>query len=337
MEKNITVWALGGVGTKISHRLRKQAVVGDGITPTLEYVYIDTSDSEATLIPSSSDLDLVSNKSGLKGSGGDRGRNYEAANAQIPGIVSKRATPGNINFLIASTGAGSGSTLMYVTARQLIEQGEAVVCFVSNTTDSQTRTHNAVTSMTSMNNLAMKAGINIPAFIYDTVESSTFVENDEIMVGDILITAALLNETVVGVDDMDRRVALNPCMAGQQGIVEPGLKAATLFEGTQYEGSSPIISALTLVEPGQSDNIGTGAPLIFGGTLSKELKNMHLNNNDNSAISLLLNDTALSSWTEEMNSRLDSQIKSRSSAFRGDEIKVSDKTIVREIDDSFVC
>lgn len=336
MSDKITVWALGGVGCKVASRLRKHAIAGDGVVPGLEYIYIDTSESEVSYIPSSADLDLVTNTTGLKGSGGDRGHNYPACDEQVPGIVSNRHTPGNINFLIASTGAGSGSTLMYVVARELIEQGEAVVCFISNTTDAQTRTHNAIASMSTMDDLAHTMGVNLPAFIYDTTETPSFDHNDDRMVSDIERTAAMLCTSVVGVDDMDRRVALNPCASGHSEVVEPGLKALMFFTGETYDEHALIISALTLVDPGKSDNIGTNAPFIFGGVLSTEFKKAFFTKQDVSAISLLVSDTALNSWIDEMNSKLETQLKSRDRSYKRGRIEMSTKAKSRKLGSGFI-
>lgn len=337
MSDNITIWSLGGVGCKVTSRLRKHVNTSDGVIPGLEYVYLDTSDSEVSYIPASADLDLVTNTTGLKGSGGDRGHNYKACDEQVPGIVSSRHSPGNINFLIASTGAGSGSTLMYVVARELIDLGEAVVCFISNTTDAQTRTHNAIASMSTMDDLARTSGVNIPAFIYDTTETASFDHNDDRMVYDIERTAAMLNTDVVGVDDMDRRVALNPCASGHAEVGSPGLKALMFFTGEVYTDNALILSSLTLVEPGKSDNIGTNAPFIFGGVLSPNFKKAFFAKSEGAAISLLVSDTALNGWIDEVNQKLESQLKSRERSYKRGPISVTDKATTRKMGSGFIC
>ena len=325
MNNTIKVWALGGVAAKVVSRLRKTVITSDGITPTLDYSYIDTSTSEVRYIPSSDELHLVTSKTGLSGSGGKTGRSFEVASEQVPGIVASEMETNVINFLIASTGGGSGSMLMYLVAKELLDKGEAVVCFITNTTDTVSRCHNAVTIMTSINNLAEEKNVVIPAFIYDTTDSPDFTTSDAIMIDDICVTAAMLSDTVVGLDDMDRRTALNPCLGGHEDSVEPGVKAVSLYEGVVYEPKAPVVSALTLIDPGSSDNIGTGASFIFSGVLSPEFKQLHLKDKTPNALSLLMSDNAVSNWVGETNRKYEKLLSNRSSTFRGDKIAVTSK------------
>lgn len=334
MENLIQIWSLGGVATKICKRLRSTAITGDGVIPTFSYVYMDTSKSELAYIPNTQELNLIKSTDGLTGSGGNRGRNYASASEQVPAIVSKSLIDGTINFLVFSTGGGSGSTLAFVTLQALIEAGEPVMCFISNTTDTMSRSHNAVTALASIDQLAKRHNVVIPCFVYDTVDTKTFSENDALMVKDLILTAGILSKTVTGMDDMDRHTGLNPMLSGRESL-DAGVKALSLYEGNTYTSSSPTVSVISLVEPGTNDNIGTDAPLLFSGILSPEFKRTLLNNEETQAISLILSESALNTWVSEINEKLEMQKKKRDTRFKGKDIGVSEKVSTKTNDDGF--
>ena len=320
--QTINLWVLGGAAIKISSVLSAMEF-NNGSTPEVVFHFVDTSDTEARLVKNGCSLNIIKSTDSISGSGGNRGKNYEAICQQLPEIATKcltESSKSDINILLYSTGGGSGSTIAYVLSDILLSEGYSMIHFVSNTLNSLGRCSNASNHIASLDNLAIQHECNFPVSVYDTSLYTTFTVTDDKLRGDIVKTLYCLNEGDSGIDSSDRRVILNP-MLGVAETSNPGVLALTLCETYEYEAQGTPISVLTLVELGNTDDIGTGAPNIFGGILNESVKENVLPFGEKNALSLIASAGVLNTWSDEINEKALTLKKKSTTGYIGANIK----------------
>ena len=332
--QKIGLLILGGAAYKITAGLAKLDL-DPTVTPKLVPLYIDTASTETKYVLNGETPYVVDTGTGLTGSGGDRSHNLQAIKSQLPGIIANYLNDNpeiNIVKVLFSSGGGSGSTLAFVAIQQLIAEGKSIMCYISNTPNSLHRSINAVATLTSINNAAVKSNVVIPVQPYDTTIHDSFTEADTLLLQDLVCSATLLHADNIGVDDGDRRTMLNP-MLGVKDVAKPGVKFMNIFYGYNYKSTYPVLSTLTFCEEGTDDNIGTSAINVFSGVLNDGLKDTYAKDSD--AISLVVVEGKLNEWISGMNIVVDKFKKAASAAYVGKDIGITDSVNTVTDDDGF--
>jgi hypothetical protein len=302
-KQTVHIFGLGGTGIKITGRLSDYDV-SNKLMPAVTLDLFDTSDSESEF---SKDIGInfIKDDSGLSGSGGMRGENYGNISDQLPSmLLDIEQSPGDVNFLIFSSGGGSGSALAYVALEELLKEDKPVICFISNTPNNINRCNNASLTINSINNLAEDNDIVIPVFLYDTTEHPDFRTTDQLIVKDIIQTSLLLSGNVPGLDDKDRINFLNPVNVSDCG---PGVSALNIITGKVDKPVPNIVSALTVVRYGENDDIGTGADTVFSGILTDDLSELVSDSAEspvNELSMISVKDGTLTDWVANINDRI---------------------------------
>lgn len=325
---------LGGAAYKIISGMA-ELELDSTVTPKLVPLYVDTASTETKYVLDGETPNVINTGTGLSGSGGDRSHNLAAIKSQMPGIIATYINDNpdiNIVNVVFSSGGGSGSTLAFVAIQQLVAEGLSVICYVSNTPNSLHRSINAVATISSINNLAAKNNVVIPVMPYNTIMHDSFKDADTLLLQDLVCVASLLHADNIGVDDGDRKTALNP-MLGVKDVVKPGVKFMQIHFGYNYPATYPVLSTLTFCLEGTNDDIGTDAINIFSGVLNEGLKDTYLDNSD--AISLVIAEGRLNEWINDMNGIVDKYKKAASTAYVGEEIGITNSVSTTTDDDGF--
>ena len=302
MEKQqINVWALGGASLKMLDYLESRE---SDIEPTLNVTYIDTSRSEEALIRKGMSVKLIDTGDGLAGSGAVKKTHHAKFVTQVPPIVNS-VEPTDINFVVMSSSGASGSTIAYVVIEELLKEGKSVVLFTTCTPNALNRSKNTIKTLGSLDNLTKKYGVALPVSVFEGLDGYTSV--DKSASAAIQITSAMMSNTILGIDDTDRKHFLNPCaIPDNQDGLSPGLFEMKVHTGSKYDGEIGIAGCMTLVPYGDNDNIGTNAVTIYPGQLTTEFVETFLSGVTDGvdAISLLLNKSSIYQYTKTLNDNI---------------------------------
>jgi len=260
-----TAYFLGGTGTKIAYKMRSNGYLNKALKPYI----IDTSTSEAALIDNAEHL-LIRTEDDKEGSGSVRSINADAIAKNVPNLMAT-TEPSDINFVIFSASGGTGGTASYSVIKDLLEKDKSVLAFISIDYSNQRRAMNAMKTLVSLHRLALEFGVIIPIYIGSEPDLD---KQDEGTIQAIKMANVFLARGIVGIDDRDREVFLNPVLSGDEDI-SPGLVS---LHYAQEKGD--YASAIVLTKLGGPEGHASGTNTIFTGVLSDEVKKYFALEND---------------------------------------------------------
>jgi len=252
-----TAYFLGGAGTKIAYKLNDNGYLNKALKP---YV-LDTSTSEATLMPDAPHI-IIRTTDDKEGSGSIRSINADSIAENVPKVMAE-TEPSDINFVIFSASGGTGGTASYSVIKDLLEKNKSVLAFISIDHSNARRTMNAMKTLVSLHRLAVDYGVIIPIYIGDDPD---LAKQDETTIIMIKMVNVFLAKGIVGIDDRDREVFLNPLLGGDEDL-SPGLVS---IHYTGDEGD--YTSAIVLTKLGGSEGNAAGTNTIFTGVLNDLVK-----------------------------------------------------------------
>lgn len=158
----VRIYACGGLGMNIGHKLEQQRGKAEAGFAQLEPVYIDTSESNVRSSISKENCFILE---GLDGSGKIRKENAAAICEAVLPVLDK-FPPKVCNIVLCSAGGGTGSVAGPYLVSELLDRGETVVVITVGSTVSTTDIKNSLSTVKSFEGVAQtrKAGLPMTYF-----------------------------------------------------------------------------------------------------------------------------------------------------------------------------
>lgn len=227
-KRKLRVFACGGAGTNIGHKLeelRDQGLVGYA---DIEIAYIDTSRSNLHADISHKHVYLID---GLDGSGGIRSDFHVPIAERIKDIL-QNFKPGDANVVIGSLGGGSGSVIAPLMVSELLAREAPVVAFGIGDNSTRKRAENTLGTIKSYEAIAQQREAPVVMVYYQNGETRPRSQVDQDIKSDVSLLSALFSGEN---REMDSRDLFNWLRFSREKVTtfKPQLATLTIVHGSE--------------------------------------------------------------------------------------------------------
>lgn len=242
------VYGFGGLGVNLlSHWLAKEEPEQLSGYATIDAVAIDT--SRSNLLPNAKDKRFY-HVEGLEGGGKLRSLNVSAVLPEIKPFLSIHQ-PKDVNVLVASASGSSGSTLLPLSMKELIENDQLAIAILVLTDGSQIEAENSRKTIATLAHMSQQVG---KPFVVHFVKEDSRAKSDKKVQEMIADLALLFSNEHLELDRTDLKHFINYNKVTSAAPSLTALYCYTTNEPSQLEDNG----AISVAELQPSTDIPTG-------------------------------------------------------------------------------